>query len=360
MKCIEVKKLLKLYVNNGLALNVSTQVEKHLKKCRACSKEISSLKTYKVEPGKLEGVHVPEDSPQKSYKYPGRPSGFDKIVHTLFVPLRKKVTLELAAFAAAVIVIIFVFDVTRPLKQIENMTPESEPVLTVRSTPKPVKIAREEEGTEPEADRILQKTPPLVITEKPLEKPFEAAPGEKDTEQKAANGEPTASTPISEEKLPDDSFEPVLKTQVDVPEADSTVQKTLPPDKEKKTFAIQFGSSSKAGGSESAVGSSATVPPPSMRIKIPLELTLLTKQNFNDIFSNVKDLIEHEGGKLLATAHDQKTDLPLSVTARIPSENYKRFLEQLNRFGELAKPLPSSGEDTGSVWVHINFTICEL
>lgn len=108
MKCSDVRKILADYLDGVLSQQDRALVEAHLASCKSCSEEFAFLKTYVNEAGSLEKVKAPSDFLEKVHQRLERRFSFEKLMRTLFVPVKIKIPLELAGVAATVLIAFFV------------------------------------------------------------------------------------------------------------------------------------------------------------------------------------------------------------------------------------------------------------
>ncbi|MBI2447119.1 MAG: zf-HC2 domain-containing protein, partial [Candidatus Omnitrophica bacterium] len=106
MECDKVKGFLSEYIDGVLDAQVKKLIDEHLPACKSCSEELASLNACIKELGVLKGVEAPGNFLEKVHERIERKAGFSKIIQTLFIPVRIKVPLEIAAVAAMVILTI--------------------------------------------------------------------------------------------------------------------------------------------------------------------------------------------------------------------------------------------------------------
>ncbi|MFC1576273.1 zf-HC2 domain-containing protein [Candidatus Omnitrophota bacterium] len=108
MKCSDIKKMLAEYIDGTLTESNKALVEAHVASCKMCAEEVAFLKTYIKEAGSLEKMKAPADFLEKVHERLERRFSFEKLMRTLFVPIRIKVPLELAGVMATLLLAFFV------------------------------------------------------------------------------------------------------------------------------------------------------------------------------------------------------------------------------------------------------------
>jgi anti-sigma factor RsiW len=95
----------------------------------------------------------------------------------------------------------------------------------------------------------------------------------------------------------------------------------------------------------------ARIPYPASRIPHPLVADPAPSQepaparpplDLSGALTKIQSCILRTGGTVLSVEYDKETNLPLSLSARIPGEKYNSFLESLRPIGEFAGPTPPS------------------
>ena len=128
MKCSEIKKYFSEYVDGRLKEQEKTEVEEHLSTCKACRKELASVKALIRELGALYSVKAPTDYLENVHKrmasepiadsFAG--SNREKVIRKIFFPWRIKIPLKLAVAAALAVLALAVYNIQPPQKPKET------------------------------------------------------------------------------------------------------------------------------------------------------------------------------------------------------------------------------------------------
>lgn len=120
---------------------------------------------YKKEMRSLEKIKAPDDFLEKVIARLDKVSVYERIRQFLFVPVRVKIPLQIAAAATTIIVIFSVYRMAQPAEQITYMAPRAkmERELTKGVVPEDkAKVTRRVAG-------VSKKTVPVIKEEKPIE-----------------------------------------------------------------------------------------------------------------------------------------------------------------------------------------------
>lgn len=318
MECIKIKELLSEYIDGTLDEQRKALVEGHLATCKACSKELVSLKAYAKQMASLKRTEAPEDFLKSVHERIERRFQFEKIVRALFFPARIKIPLEVTAIAATVVLAIFVFKVVEPTKGIIHapLAPESvitaeKPAEITAEKPKeePIKIARKEKLTKPAV--VLEEEPPVIEADVAV-----PAPAKEAREVEEVITPPPI--PIKEEK----PIELALLIEPEVP--------VRPPG---------FTEALKALSDLGAPPERRRVTTMSMKEELARKAPPVTQQTrLADILTKVKDLVNTLEGKVISVEYEKETNIPQYITAEIPSRHYETFLQKLAQYGSVQGP----------------------
>ncbi len=110
MKCFKIKQVLWDYVDNELNKKDIYDIEKHLKTCRNCKKELALIKSYKKKVS-VKNIKTPVNFLQKVNERieEENKSILDKIIKKLFIPFKIKIPLELAGALITTIIVVIIF-----------------------------------------------------------------------------------------------------------------------------------------------------------------------------------------------------------------------------------------------------------
>lgn len=213
-----------------------------------------------------------------------------------YVKPRIKISIKVAAVAAAVVLAIFVFKVVQPAKEIPYVPLAPEPeIIAEKPKEEPIKIARKEEVTK---TAVFLEAEPAVVPE-----------------------ELTAPPPI-EEKPVKESIKPISV-----------------PIKEEKPIEL------------------ALLIEPEAPTRTPAIID--TKQvRLTDILSMIKNLTSILEGEIISVEYKEGTKIPQHITAKIPSKNYKAFLQKLALYGSVESPpegAPPLTEEAVSVKIKLAY-----
>jgi len=348
------------YIDGELDQTTAQEVSQHLQSCAKCAKELEYLKQYLSNMKGLETVGAPEDFLERVHRRIEEIPGKRRLFHTLFFPIRFKIPLELSAVAAMVIAVIFVLQVTRPVKREAPGTAEQEINIT-RALPdekheevkaeKPVQsILQKKELQPPEgaavpegsvADKTtvsLEKTPAPELKTESKEKGAEALreggesgslteltvvmvlPGELENEEEALKATSTAAARAPAE------YDKMLST------APAEAAKG-----EEETYRSE--QAEKAPGREKTAMVSKTQGEESTGIRASLR-TAEEAENpaLQKAVRHVADLVQSEGGTVVEKSFPKTPDQPIVITADIPDSNINNFLDQLGDYGNVQIP----------------------
>ena len=301
MKCGEIKERLSAYVDDVLDAESKAVVEEHLSSCKDCQQEMVSLKALVSELGSLESVEPPRDFLDQLHERIEARSRFQKILRTLFVPMRVKIPLE---FAGVVAVAILVFAVLHTQKD------------QLRLAQGPEGLKQERAGERIAKEDSLEEVPVRLMQEKAREK------GKSDTFGKVAKDEAyksqlayraaTAEQPTAEREIIELAL--VMKKEIR-PEslAPGAAMEAAPTPKKKMRRSL-------------ALPQAAPSAKPERDEEVDDSLSKLTK------------LIELVGGEVVSVDYDEQTKAPASIRAQIPASQIHTFYNKLKELGDLQTP----------------------
>jgi hypothetical protein len=336
MECAEIKGRLSEYLDGMLDSHTSEQVESHLRVCKTCQDELSSLKTTVGELNLLEPLRAPEDFLEKLHARIERRLTFRRLLHVLFVPARIKIPLEAAA-ATVIVILIFVGLNVPPPKQ--QLAKAPEPAGQVR----------------------LAKKAPVDRVEAPAEvEPYRASPPSE--QRKAVKPED-----------PGEIFEVALILGTETPgrpDAPGVAMRSAPLFPEEEGFREQE-------ADEMAHRSAAEValeraPDTGIKAEKPKkerepdvrgpEKSLTTREggppvpSLDEAMVRVTALVGSIGGTVVSIDYERQSDRPQSIDAEIPADRYEGFYEALGRLGHLQTPPRTlSDKDQRRVRIRIRF-----
>ena len=131
MACHKIRRSLSGYMDGELDSRTVRSLEEHLKGCRGCREEHSSLKRVVGELRSLEPVKVPKDFLDRVNERIERRSWVDLIRDFISFPGRMRVPLELTASFATALFIFLILNTALPVRQeipISAVSSEVEPI----------------------------------------------------------------------------------------------------------------------------------------------------------------------------------------------------------------------------------------
>lgn len=137
MECHEVNELLSAYADGMLAEEEASGVREHLDRCAECLDTYESMSRIIEQMHRMEAVEEPEDFVDRVRERLEKRSAVTEFARRLFVPVKVKLPLEVAALAAVLVLVFYlagireheaVYDITiamgaRPRQEaVEKMT----------------------------------------------------------------------------------------------------------------------------------------------------------------------------------------------------------------------------------------------
>ena len=365
MECAKVKELLSEYLDSALDAQTKALVEGHLSVCKVCSAELASLKAYIEQLGALKEVKAPEDFLEKVHARIKRRFEFERIMRNLFVPVRIKLPLEAVAVTVVAFLIMFIYRGMQPATEIAQAPAVPEPIVIAKKpAEEPIETTLEEKAIEPEVD-LAELPEPLPVKEekpkeeKPIEEPIKLARVEESAEREADLAELEVPAPSVEEKPVERPMELASADRVGEPAVLPEPAVPMPAVKEEKP--IEFVLTvrpkmptilAKAKALRETIDQferSRIKPQVSTRAFGPATATGIMEEAegrkaspgpLTEALEEVKKLIAGLQGDIVGIIYDQETFLPQSITAEIPSRNYRAFLKKLAQLGSFQGPSP--------------------
>ncbi|NIQ39786.1 MAG: hypothetical protein GTN81_14540 [Proteobacteria bacterium] len=340
MECAKIKELLSEYIDDVLDEKEKTLVDNHLSRCDDCKAELVSLKAVVGELGSLESVRAPEDFLDRLHERLEPTFTFGKLMRVLFVPIRIKVPLEFATVAALAILIFYVSNLQQPEKRVATAPERSAPTTAAQKgrgetldaiveekQDKPKAAVRKVGAEQPQRQR---KTVELVLL---LGEEVAGRAYTRDLPMETARV-PEEGLMMSEEKVP--SATPRPKPSSAAPAEPSAAPEREVMKKEKRAAAdAQHGE----------------------RAQLEREADSFLS-NFDDLLSRIQRLIDRTGGKVIDIEYRDQTDLPESINAEIPADQYPSFLKELEQLAAVqAPPHPIAEEGKEPIQIRIRFIV---
>ena len=267
---------------------------------REDKKNMMPEEEYLKQMSALPKVKAPEDFLKKVHERIERRSAFEKIMRALFVPVKIKVPLEVAAMAAAVILIVSTIGIKKPSEQLAY-------------APKPDHAAKSEFAfngfvNKPAADKKI------VVAEADRR---DAEAGRHDNEEVYANV--SASLDLGD------------KLAAQAPAAESKpVEIALLVNAAKGNVFEERGLEEKAY-EEKALEKEKSAP--------RTETALVRRPYLTEALSKVKNQVELAQGKVTNVEMNKDTGMPQYIDAEIPAAGYPAFIGKLAGIGVLQEPI---------------------
>jgi len=368
------------YIEGELDQSTAQEVAQHLQSCARCAKELEYLKQHLSNMKGLEKVRAPKDFLERVHRRIEESPEERTLFHTLFSPPRFKIPLELSAVAVMVIAVIFVLQVTRPMKRQEPVVVDKE-INNTRALPYEKREEEKPEEVKPEKTEHVQKTKPseppasegtLQAKEmKPSEgtAALEESPAERTTvssERPSAPERKRESKAGSAETLLEGGRPGVLR-----PATELTVVMVLTGEMKQEEEALKASPAAAeqvpseyskelkaASNAPLKTGEEANLQERAV-VSDQEETALVSKtqgrkasvkqvqerpagETENSAFEKAADLlfglVQSEGGTVVAKSFPNTSDQPLVVTADIPSSHINDFLDKLGGYGEIQIP----------------------
>jgi len=379
------------YIDGELDRKKALDIAHHLESCAKCFNELESLKQYLSYMKGLEKVDAPEDFLKRVHRRIDKRPEERKLFRALFNPMRLKIPLELSAVAAMVIAVIFVLQVTRPMKRetpfVEKKTEIAE-VLPSEEV-KPEKIS-------PEKTQQVKKTkhPENTVSKSDLQakkiQPSEGSVADRTTvssEKTPAPERKRKSKAGSAEDLREGGGPDGLR-----PVTELTVVMILPGEQEAEEKPLEESSTAAAlepseYGKELNAASNAPLVTGEEIYRQEQADTVLDKEEtvrvskarerkpsgkqaqegyagetenpaFKKAAEQLISLVRYEGGRLVAKNFPETSDHPFVVTVDIPRAGFYDFLEQLGSYGELQiPPIGEAGKNALTIRIRIEIRL---
>jgi Putative zinc-finger/Predicted integral membrane protein (DUF2275) len=161
MDCSGIQERLSEYIDGALDETTARTVEKHISTCKDCKETVASLRTVVNELKALEQMPAPADFLEKIHqRMEPRPQA-NRLFRKLFVPIKAKIPLQLAAAVAVSILVVLVFNLQKSnFQMIQPYTAYQPQSAAEKSTADHIKPVYKEEIKH--AAPFLKKTPPKL------------------------------------------------------------------------------------------------------------------------------------------------------------------------------------------------------
>ncbi|MBU1078566.1 MAG: zf-HC2 domain-containing protein [Spirochaetes bacterium] len=325
MTCFNIRKFLWDYVDDELPEEEKEKVEKHLKTCRDCVKELKLLNQYKKRLSSLDEVKAPRDFLSKIHERLEQPSGFKKMIKTLFVPFRIKIPLELAG---ALITAIFIIVVLNPVQK-SPMLEEERTVDMLSVKKKPASIVEKEDGSKL---RLVSRSPRALKRDKDSDKLSEELSFAKEAEM------------IADDESPAEDSENIMDLILLVSEEEGKVKgDSVPTGKSAQSDSIGLSSSVDEKASGSSDNKRSVEKDEFIRKEKKSEAVKqekVTASQLNVMMLQLTNITRKLKGRVVRQEYDKTKTRFQSVIIEVPSKNYSKLLKELNNLGKVQQNTP--------------------
>jgi hypothetical protein len=384
MECSRVNKLFSEYLDGTLEERTRRMLEEHLAACGGCAEDLRTLRSCVAALGSLDKVKAPADFLEKVHariELDERASWLGRFKEKLFFPLHVKVPLEMAGLAVAVLLVVFLYHGTKqrvgpgyaphraeaPTAEKADQKPDTRSLdqFALKDAPPP-KLSEAATGTAvpSPAPATAEKTKPLQLALLLGEaKGSLAAVAERDDQ--AERGEQPGEALERESTLKsgqEESSQP-LPTQKARPAAPSVAGRSSIPSRMKgagvspgKDAADDVRSGLEGKSARSAARVSRSMPPTggSKLPDVPMSREPMAPL---EALAEIRGLVESAGGTIESIQYNAVGSRPESLMARIPAQFLPRFLDQLQRIGQLRDPAKARDQIPGTETLLVQITL---
>ncbi|MDD4879375.1 MAG: hypothetical protein PHR22_02830 [Candidatus Omnitrophica bacterium] len=259
---------------------------------------------YLKQMSALPKVKAPEDFLQKVRERIERRSAFEKIMRALFVPVKIKVPLELAAMAAAIVLIISTVGIKKPVEQLVCIPQAKTATGTGVVMKSELSFGGRSAGVEGDKKEI-----DMAFINK--------GSSDSDLIGNVVAQAPSALPPPAENKPIEIAL--LVRTEELAKARDAQKSVTMDSYVSRKFKDVSL-------REEKAVRPEA-------------EMAISRKPYLTEALSKVRNQVELAQGKVTKTEVNKDTGMPQYVDAEIPAAGYAKFVENLSGIGVLQEPL---------------------
>lgn len=311
MNCHNIIELLSEYADDLLDSKTKKDIRKHLMTCKDCSHEYSLMQRYIKKMTSLKTIKAPADFLQKVNNNINEKFSFKRFSRFLFYPLEVKIPLEAAGLVTTILLIIFIFG---PFKNLKQSFVKEVPSITDES----FELAKSEEQDsyntkktehEPPMEMAKKVSGNFIDTEEFSEDPHELK------EELSDNLSKAASIPLEISLILPASYtgKSLKKSRSSTPLKSKAYSLSSMTDMEKEAIS---------------------------KNEIKQDNVETISQNNENIILSVKKIINKLNGCIIKQEEfDTKSNI-YYITVDIPSSNFSQMLSNLNKLGQLKKPVP--------------------
>ncbi len=339
MKCPEIKELLSEYLDGALEGEKKKLVEEHLAACPACSAELSARKAYREEMRSLEEIKPPPDFLEKIHDRLEERFSFEKVIRTIFIPLKIKVPLELAAAAATILVVAVVYHSSQPVQRFKSSAPGAREAFSRKEGPADYyKLARNNIADH-SISRARADDESVISGLREDKKRVESAAVS--SQEKEIPEEPA----VAKLKMEKQSVGLTLQPEIKEKPLELVLLLETEPRGRKFVPAAARGKSNylRAQPPAPALAEETEKPRATGKDMIGAEqMDSLTAPSSGPrgIVAELKKMVLLSGGEVVSVEERRKTEAPRFLVASIPADNYGSFLEKLAGLGRVEMPPP--------------------
>jgi hypothetical protein len=156
MECKDIQKRLSAYIDKSVSPQQKTAIDKHLKQCQRCRRDLADLKktiTYvrqleEVEPPRWLAQQVMAQVRAEAEEKPG-------IIKRLFYPLHIKLPLEAIAVIFVAVGAIYIFKTVQPQMQLAKVPTETREAAPAPKKKAPAALSRERPAPARVGDQLM-------------------------------------------------------------------------------------------------------------------------------------------------------------------------------------------------------------
>jgi hypothetical protein len=333
MECEDVRALLSEYMDDVLDQKRKDMVDEHLLTCRACEKELASLRAVAKEIGALKPVRPPDDFLAQLHRRMERRSGISEALAWFFYPLRIKIPLQ---FAGAAVVAVLVFLVVRV----------QHPAYILRPAPS-YQISKEEKALEESIPQKPEEPQSPRPSGRIRNSAAELQAEKKKTVDQAMPPQRLLAGKGMEDKLEKAEPSPRMEQAIVQPEAGKPIDLSLQLHGNLWSKMSSQGFSGEARGPEKRKERALAAKPATADLE--------KEQDKDRSLAVIGDTIRSFGGKILSVELSKDLEHPQFVVAEVPAKNLNALLEKLGEMGDLRGPaqVPSERDSEGAVPLRI-------
>jgi hypothetical protein len=398
MECSRVNQLFSEYIDGALDEKTRRTLEEHLTACEGCAEDLRALQSSIAAFGSLDQVKAPVDFIEKLHariELHEQVSWLEWLKTKLFFPLHIKIPLEVVGLAMAALLVVVIHQGAKqearrdyaPSQMKAPTTEISDPDEEMRSQQQPA--FKPETAAKPGATGLGAAAPTLAPGSAPAPAPVPAptqtpveevrpihlalllgqarvsstALAERD-DRLGGGDQPTeihgrTSAPKSSGRAPSPPS-PARKIR---PAAPSAAARSAPPSQSKAAgtppgkeafedsrSAFEENSawsSGRARESKSSADRSKTFD--ERAIREPLDPVVA--------LAEIRGCVENVGGIIVSVKYHDLTSRPESLLVRIPTQSFRRFLDQLHRIGPIRDSAEARTLTRGSETVAVQVTL---